>query len=105
MEAAEALEFLASKVEEQARLENVPLSEVERKMLRWSEVEPGAFHDLSIGDEFEQQYDSDEYEAKIAGLLQRASQSDSSDPGMKARWNDARRALKDRDYYLLVMLP
>jgi hypothetical protein len=70
-------------------------------MLRWSEVEPGAFHDPKASSDFDRD-DSSEYEAKVAGLLRRARER--ANPSAQQMWADATNALKGRDYYLLVML-
>lgn len=102
MTAPDALEFLAREVEQQAQMESVALSPVERKMMRWSEVEPGAFCDASISKEFDQNYDSDEYEHKISELLERAYERVKQTSNAQL-WEDAKNALIGHDYYLLVM--
>ncbi len=73
MESTAAKQFLISKVVEQAGLERLPLSEVEKKMLCFTEVHPSLPDIYEVNAEFERDYDSDEYEAKITGLLRRVS--------------------------------
>ena len=99
----DALEFLAQAVEQQASLEKVTLAPAERQMLRWSEVEPGAFNDPAASVEFERNYNSSEYEARVTDLLRRARERITTSHYNQA-WSDAVEALKGHDYYLLVML-
>lgn len=74
--AREAKEFLVSRIVSEAEVEGVPLSETERKGPYFSESAwtlPGM---PQINDEFERNYDQDEYEQKIAGLVGRARRRD-----------------------------
>ena len=104
MLAQDAVNLLISRIEQQASHDNVALSDLERKMLRWSEIEPDGLCDGELNDRFESEYDSDEYETKISGLLKRAYQRDSSNPDRESEWDDIRRALEGHDYYLIVLL-
>ena len=52
---------------------------------------------------FDNEYEGDAYEAKIARLLRRAYEGDAK-LGQKHRWDDAVRALRSEDWYILVML-
>ena len=105
MEATGAKQFLISKVIEEAKVEQVTLSEVERKMLYFTEVHPSLPDIYEVNAEFERDYDSDEYEAKIAGLLRNARDRDrQSSPRREQEWKDALDALKDEDHYILVLL-
>lgn len=104
MLAHDAVNFLVSRIQEQSKVEGIALSDLETKMLRWSEVEPDGIHDLAVVEEFETQYDSDEYEAKISGLLRRAREADRQDGAGKMVWDQVSEALARHDYYLIVML-
>ena len=64
-----AKEFLISKVVEEAQRENVPLSEIERKMLYFTETQESLPDIYEVNDQFEREYDDTQYERKIAGLL------------------------------------
>ena len=97
MTASEALEFLARRVEEQATQENVPLDVAEKQMLRWREAEPGAFCDTKASEQFDSEYNSDEYEAKVSGLIKRAYERDCKDVVSAAKWNEAKSALTGHD--------
>lgn len=62
--AREAKEFLVSRIVEEARRENVPLSEIERKMLYFSETFWTLPHIMDVNDQFQREYDDREYERK-----------------------------------------
>src|SRR5580704_11533994 len=105
MDAGTAKQFLISKVIEQAESEHVQLSDVEKKMLYFTEVHPSLPDIYEINAEFERDYNSDEYEAKIAGLLRNARRRDGeSSPSQELEWKDALDALKKEDHYILVLL-
>lgn len=105
MESEAAKEFLISKVVEEARIEQVNLSDIEKKMLYFTEVHPSLPNIYEINAEFERDYDSDKYEAKIAGLLKNARDRDSRlSPNGEQAWKDALDTLKHEDHYILVMV-
>ena len=64
----EAKEFLISKIVEEGQRENVPLSEVERKMLYFTESGWTLPDIMPVNEDFDREYDQDEYEHKIAKL-------------------------------------
>jgi hypothetical protein len=99
-----AKQFLISRVIAQAATEQVNLSDVEMKMLHFTEVHPSLPDIYEVNAAFERDYDSDEYEIKITHLLKNARDSDGrSSPGQKQMWDDALNALKSEDHYILVM--
>ena len=105
MESSTAKEFLISKVVEEAKTEGIPLSEIERKMLYFTESYPTPFDIYEVNEEFERSYDNDEYETKVAGLLARARGRDKKAAlGEEERWQEALNALKKEDHYILVMV-
>ncbi len=104
MDATTAKQFLISKVIEEAEREHLSLSEIEKKMLQFTEVLPSLPDIYEVGAEFERDYDSDEYEAKISGLLKRVRDRDcQQSPDGDRPWNEALAALKKEDHYILVM--
>jgi predicted nucleotidyltransferase component of viral defense system len=104
MDSIAAKQFLISRVVEQAKFEFAPLSEIERKMLYFTEVHPTLPDIYKVNEEFERKYDADEYEAKIVDLLKNARTRDSQDsPTLNQQWKDALNALKKEDHYILVM--
>lgn len=97
-----AKEYLAGRIVAEAQREGAPLSDVERKMLYFSETGwtlPGI---LEVNAEFERDYDTDAYEEKIAGLVcalrERATDEE------QASWDDAVIKLSEGDHYLLVLI-
>ena len=73
MNTKEAKDFLVQESAEQAVLENVSLSDVERRMMYFTENDPASCDNpLELNQEFEAQYDTVEYEAKMSLLLDHA---------------------------------
>jgi hypothetical protein len=103
MDSTAAKQFLISKIIEEAEREHLSLSEIEKKMLHFTEVHPSLPDIYEVGAEFERDYDSDEYEAKIAGLLKMARDHDRQSPDGDRLWNEALDSLKKEDHYILVM--
>jgi hypothetical protein len=99
----DAVGYLAELVIRQAEEEGVPLSQPEKRMLRWSEVMPGMECSPELNEQFEKEIDSDEFETKVAGLFERARPA--KDAAGAERWQDAIAALRGQDAYILVMLP
>jgi|ERR1700680_693031 hypothetical protein len=101
----EAKEFLVSRIVEEAKCENVPLSDVERKMLYFSETNWTLPDIASVSEDFDRDYDQDEYEKKITRVIREAAMRDRQEsPELYNRWRDAIRLLKKGDHYILVMI-
>jgi hypothetical protein len=101
----DAKEFIVSRITDQAALENVDLSEVERKMLYFSERHPSLPDISDVATEFDQNYNMYEYEAKIVGLVRNAFRRDKKvSPEKREKWVAARRALRWEDHYIKVMV-
>ena len=104
MDSVAAKQFLISKVIEEAEFEQVSLSDIEKKMLHFTEVHPTIPNILEINEEFEKNYDSDEYEEKVTRLLKNARDRDSqSNSTLDQQWKDTFQALRDEDHYILIM--
>src|ERR1700758_3034436 len=70
--AREAKEFLAYQIAEQAQRDHIQLSEVEQKMLYFSETD-WTLPDMSeVSQEFDRDYDQDQYEEKVTTLIRHA---------------------------------
>jgi hypothetical protein len=68
----EAKELLISQIVEEAQRQNIPLSEVERKMMYFTES-GWTLHDImKVNEDFDREYDQDEYKRKIAKLATKA---------------------------------
>jgi hypothetical protein len=105
MKVREAKDFLVAQTAEQAALEGVPLSDLEERMMYFSESSYVPEDPIKLNEEFEAEYDSEEYEAKISRLLHNAyrrlrRENDAS----RKNWDLAIKALRRGDHYLLVML-
>ena len=100
--AKQARAFLADRVIEQAAREQVPLSDIEKRMLTFSET-MDAEPDYAAPAAFDEQCDEEEYEAKVAGLLKRAYARDKENSNL-GLWKAALRALRNQDCYILVMV-
>jgi hypothetical protein len=100
--AASALEFIVSRVVEQAMHDHVSLSELEKQMLCFSES-PQAKVEAEAPERLDAEYDNNAYEAKIAQLLCRAYQNDAK-VGQQHHWQEALARLGSDNWYILVML-
>jgi len=99
-----AIQFLATKIIEQARRDGVPLSDVECNMLCFSESSSTLPGTAELNDQFERNYDQAEYEKKVSGLIRKVRAAERHDRLATQAWNDAVRSLRAEDYYLLVMI-
>jgi len=101
----EAKEFLISGIVAEAQRENLPLSDVERKMLYFSETGWTLPDMMEINDTFDRNYDQNIYEKKIARLIRNATKRTRKEsPEEFASWIGAARKLKSEDHYLSVMV-
>jgi hypothetical protein len=98
----DAKEYLIQRILMQADRADIPLSEIERKMLYFSEsgwTLPGM---MAISEEFDQTYDQDEYEGKISQVVRRIQDLPKDSDADK--WDEAVRRLQGEDHYLLVLI-
>lgn len=105
MKTKQAKDFLVQQAGEQAARENVPLSDIEKRMMYFTESDATSCDNpLELNDEFEAQYDTTEYEAKISRLLHHAYERlKGEDPERVREWNLAIRTLRRGDHYILVL--
>jgi hypothetical protein len=104
MQVREAKDFLVEQTAEQAQLEGVPLSDLEKRMMYFTESGYVPEDPIALNEEFEAQYDTQEYEQKLAKLLEHAYKRVSEDSEAKRKiWDDAIDALRAEDHYLLVL--
>jgi hypothetical protein len=74
-------------------------------MLYFTDVHPSLPGIYETYAEFERDYDSNEYEVKIASLLKNARDRDRNEsPSREQGWKDALDALRKEDHYILVMV-
>ncbi len=100
--APSAKQFLIDRILNQAKLENVQLTEIEIRMLGFAEASAGAT-DTKAARAFERNFDDKEYEAKIAGLIRHAYERDKK-AGEAETWDNALARIASRDIYLNVMI-
>jgi hypothetical protein len=101
----EALDFISARTADQAEREGVTLSEVERKMLYFSETAWTLPDIWEVSDEFDKNHDRDAYEKKISRLITNAiSHARKHQPEEYEAWAEAIRHLRKEDRYLLIML-
>ena len=105
MKTKQAKDFLVQEATEQAGRENIPLSDIEKKMMYFTESDASTCENpVELNDEFEAQYDTREYEAKISRLLYHAYERlKGEDPERVREWNLAIRTLRRGDHYILVL--
>jgi len=103
--AREAKEFLVSEIVLEAQRENVVLSEVERKMLYFSEVDWTLPDIATVSAEFDAEYDQDQYERKISKLIRAAyKHACKGNAQTYHKWWAGMRLLSREDHYLVVMI-
>ena len=98
----DAKEFLVSQIAGEAEREGHPLSDLERKMLYFSESGWTIPDALDVSAAFDREYDTDQYEQKIAGLVQAARKRATGETA--ARWTNAIDKLAEGDHYISIML-
>lgn len=102
----EAKDFLVSEAIGQAALEGVPLSDIERRMLYFTESDPTTCPDpFSLNDKFESQVGhQSKYEAKLSRLFDHAHKQLRKENSAKLQmWSDAIQTLGKGDHYILIM--
>jgi len=105
MTVQEAKDFLAEHATQQASLDGAPLSDLEKRMMYFTESADATEDPIELNDEFEAQYDTAEYEAKVSRLLHHAFLRVKKENSETVRhWNEAVKVLNKGDPYILVLL-
>lgn len=97
----DAKEFLAEALVREAARQGCPLTDIERKMLYFSETGWTPDDMTEVAETFDREYDQAEYERKIAKLAKAARIRMGKD---RSAWSEAVRRLAEGDHYLLVMV-
>jgi hypothetical protein len=97
-----AKQFLIDRILEQAKVEDVLLTDIEIRMLKFTEATSGS-RDLEAAEIFERDYNDEEYELKIVNLIRHAYDRDQQSDN-KPAWADALARVAGRDLYLNVMI-
>jgi len=104
MRVREAKDFLVAQTAEQAVLEGVSITDVEKRMMYFTEGVGASEDPIKLNEEFEAECDSDEYEAKISRLLHHAYyRLRKENVAACKNWDISIRCLRRGDHYLLVM--
>jgi len=104
MRVREAKDFLVAQTAEQAALEGVPLSDLERRMMYFTESKQALENPATLNEEFEERYDTPEFEKKISLLMSHAyKRLRKEDPEKGLQWSKAIAALRKGDHYILVL--
>lgn len=106
MNTRQAKDFLAQQAADQAALEKVPFSDLEKRMMYFTESDPSSCDNpIDLNADFEKQYDTKEYEPKISRLLHHSYTRLKNENREKLRyWTEAIDTLRKGDHYVLVLL-
>jgi hypothetical protein len=101
----EAKDYLAGRIAEEAQRDGVPLTEVERKMLYFTETGWTLPDMKQVSSEFDRDYDQGEYEQKIGGLVRKIQSRLRDQCESEGEcWDRAIMRLSHGDHYLLVLV-
>jgi hypothetical protein len=101
----EAKDYLAGRIAEEAQRDGTPLTEVERKMLYFSETDWTLPDIKEVSAEFDRDYDQNEYGKKISELAGRIrARLTTLGQQEQITWELALEKLSQGDHYLLVLL-
>jgi hypothetical protein len=104
MQSRDAKDFLVQQTVQQAEIEGVSLSDLEKRMMCFTEGADAAEDPTQLNQEFEANFDNDEYERKISTLLHHAyKRIKNQNPEAVREWEEAVRTLRKGDHYILVL--
>jgi hypothetical protein len=105
MRVNEAKGVLVNEIARQANLEGISLSDLERRMLYFTESGDCPEDVFELNDAFEAEYDTSEYEKKISGLAKRAYRrlKKENSAGLQV-WDQAVKKLNEGDHYIMLMV-
>jgi hypothetical protein len=101
--ARQAKEYLIERILRQAGQNGISLTDVERKMLYFSEAGWTLSDMMAISQEFDRAYNQDEYERKIGQIIRRIHDQPKTNRD-EDRWDEAVQCLREEDHYLLVLI-
>lgn len=97
----EAKEYLIAQIVREAETEDAPLSDIERRMLYFTETGWIPEDCVQLNEEFERKCSNDEYEQRVARLVRNLCKRPEHDDAL---WKEARRALLTEDHYLSILI-
>jgi hypothetical protein len=105
MTAQEAKDFLVGQAAQQASLDGVSLSDIEKRMMYFTASAEATEDPVALNNAFEAQYNTAEYETKVSRLLSHAFLRVKKENSATARhWSAAVNVLRKGDHYILVLL-
>ena len=105
MNSRQAKDFLVGQAAEQAAIEGIPLSELEKRMMYFTEGPDAVEDPVQLNEEFEAAYEMEEYETKVSQLLKHARARLSFQNRTELdTWKQAVATLRAGDHYVLIML-
>ena len=103
MEVLQAKDFLVQETVQQAALEGVALSDLEKRMMYFTETGECPEDPIALNDAFEAENDTTAYEKKISLLMAQAYRRIQRESPEKLQlWNAAFRVLSRGDHYILL---
>ena len=103
--ARDAKEFLIGSIIAESQREGVPLSEVERKMLYFSETAWTLPDIAEVNDIFDRDYNQADYEQKIGKLIRNLhAHARTNNREHFDDWTEAVRIVRREDHYLLALI-
>lgn len=104
MNVHEAKDFLVAQAVQQAAIDRVQLSDLEKRMMYFTEGPDAVENPIELNEAFEAEYDTAEYESKLSRLFDNArARLKKQDPSTLTRWKEAIRELQKGDHYILVL--
>jgi hypothetical protein len=100
----EAKDFLVQQTAKQALLDGIPLSDLEKRMMYFTESEDAVEDPIALNAEFDSQFDAPEYETKVGELLHHAyARLKKEKSPLVQNWREALACLGKGDHYLSVL--
>lgn len=96
----QAKQFLADKIYQQSQLAGAPISDVDRRLLLFSEQDPGS--EKGIPEDMLSDLDL-EWEQRMTDLLRQAWRRDKENPAERQLYLDAMERMKASDHYIQVI--
>jgi hypothetical protein len=101
----EAKVFLASRIADEADREGIPLTEIERKMLYYSEAGWTLPDMAQVKAAFDRDYDRALFQSRMTHLIRRArSRLIGGDKAEYEKWQWAIQQLRGQDHYVLALV-
>lgn len=99
------MDYLVSRIADKAKCDGSPLSDVERKMLYFSDTDWTLPDMAEVSAEFDRDCNQSEYERMIAGLIGKiTAHHHGNNRNEEENWEEAIARLSEGDHYILVLV-